>query len=86
MMEALDGNAIGGVLLDVFGTEMTTAMTVCLNCGAGLQLAEQPVYTRAPGIVVRCRTCLSILVVCVSVRDMNCLDLSGLAALEPVPE
>ena len=81
MVEPLDGNAIGGAMLDIFGTEMTTATTVCLSCGAGLQLAEQTVYNRAPGIVVRCRTCLSILLVCVNVRGMNCIDLSGLAAL-----
>jgi Family of unknown function (DUF6510) len=86
MVEPLDGNAIGGVMLDVFGTEMTTAMTICRNCGAGLQLAEQTVYSRAPGIVVRCRTCLSILLVCVNVRGMNCIDSSGLAALEAVLE
>ena len=84
MVEPLDGNAIGGVMLDVFGMEMTTAITVCLNCGAVLQLAEQTVYNRAPGIVVRCRTCVSILLVCVNVRGMNCIDTSGLAALEPV--
>ena len=32
-MEAVDGNAIGGLLLEVFGTEMTSAPTVCETCG-----------------------------------------------------
>lgn len=83
-MESLDGNAIGGLLLDAFGTEMTTATAVCLTCGGTLPLAEQVVYNRAPGIVVRCRTCVSILMVLVNVRGINCVDLSGLATLEPV--
>ena len=32
-MEAVDGNAIGGLLHEVFGTEMTRAASVCGNCG-----------------------------------------------------
>ena len=83
-MEALDGNAIGGALYDIFGVEMTMAITICLSCGGRLLLAEQAVYSRGPGIVVRCRTCESILLVWVNVRGMNCIDASGLAVLEPV--
>ena len=83
-MEALDGNAIGGALYDIFGVEMTTATTICLSCGGSLLLAEQAVYSRGPGIVVRCRACESILLAWVEVRGMNCIDTSGLAALEPV--
>ena len=33
-MEALDGNAIGGLLHDVFGAEMTAAQGTCAACGA----------------------------------------------------
>lgn len=82
-MEALDGNAIAGLLLDVFGTEMTTASGVCASCGARAQLAELVVYLRAPGTVVRCRSCESVLMVLVEVRGTNCVDLRGLASLEP---
>ena len=56
-MEALDGNAIGGLLLDVFGAEMTTAAGVCAECGATGQVAELVVYLEAPGTVARCRGC-----------------------------
>jgi hypothetical protein len=82
-MEALDGNAIAGLLLDIFGTEMTTAIGVCANCGAAGQLAEQMVYNQAPGTVVRCRSCFSMLMVVVGVRGVNCVDLRGLATLAP---
>ena len=34
MTAALDGNAIGGLLIEVFGTEMTTATGICAACGA----------------------------------------------------
>jgi hypothetical protein len=47
---ALDGNAIGGLLLEVFGTEMTAAVAVCGSCGAAGPMAETVVYMRAPGL------------------------------------
>ena len=81
-MEALDGNAIGGVLYQVFGGEMTTARAVCGRCGARGPLAECEVYLGGPGIVVRCRVCHSIVMVFVEVREMVCVDFSGLSELE----
>ena len=80
-MEALDGNAIAGLLLDVFGTELTTAIGVCSHCGASGVLAEVVVYTRAPGTVVRCRSCGGVLMVLVEARGITCVDLSGLERL-----
>jgi hypothetical protein len=80
-MEALDGNAIAGLLLDVFGTELTTATGVCSHCGASGVLAELVVYTRAPGTVVRCRSCASVLMVLVEARGITCVDLRGLERL-----
>jgi hypothetical protein len=56
-MDAVDGNAIGGLLIDVFGTEMTAANSICGICGASRPVAELVVYRQAPGTVVRCRTC-----------------------------
>jgi hypothetical protein len=80
-MEALDGNAIAGLLLDVFGTELTTATGVCVHCGASGVLAEVVVYTRAPGTVVRCRSCAGVLMVLVEARGITCVDLRGLERL-----
>jgi hypothetical protein len=84
-MEALDGNSIGGLLLDVFGSEMTIARSVCVYCGATAQVAELVVYLEAPGTVVRCRGCSGVLMVIVDVRGIKCVDLRGLAALETAP-
>ncbi|MEP7023934.1 MAG: DUF6510 family protein [Actinomycetota bacterium] len=80
-MEALDGNAIAGLLHDVFGTEMTAASCVCGSCGAISQVAELAVYLNAPGTVVRCRACSSLLMAFVTIRNRTCVDLQGLAAL-----
>jgi hypothetical protein len=81
MTEALDGNAIGGLLRDVFGIELTTARGVCGHCGAAALVAELEVYVRAPGTVVRCRACHGIVMALVERRGVICVDLRGLAEL-----
>ena len=78
---ALDGNAIGGLLIEVFGTEMTTAVGTCAGCGTVRQVAEMAVYQPKLGTVVRCRSCDNVLMVFVEVRGVTCVDLHGLAQL-----
>jgi hypothetical protein len=78
---ALDGNAIGGLLYEIFGTEMTTAEATCGHCGQTAQVAEALVYLSALGAVMRCRACTSVLAVVVQRQDMNCVDMTGMAAL-----
>ena len=80
-MEALDGNAIGGLLYDLFGGEMTMAQAECERCGGRGPLAEWAVYLGGPGFVVRCRVCQTIVMVLVEVRGMMCVDLGGLREL-----
>ena len=77
----LDGNAIGGMLIEVFGAEMTTAVGICGRCGTRGQVAEMAVYRSELGSVVRCRVCDNVLMVFVEVRGITCVDLSGLASL-----
>ncbi len=78
---AVDGNAIGGLLIEVFGTEMTTATGTCGSCGAVSQVAELAVYQPGPGTVVRCRRCDAVLMTFVRIRGVTCVDLQGLASL-----
>jgi hypothetical protein len=80
-MDALDGNSIGGLLIDVFGTDKTAAVSTCATCGASGPVAELAVYGQAPGTVVRCRSCDGVLMVFVVARGHICVDLSGLARL-----
>ena len=77
----LDGNAIGGLMLEVFGTELTAAPCVCGGCGAREAVAALDVYIGA-GIVVRCRHCGAVLIRIVRGRGRTWLDLSGTASLE----
>jgi Family of unknown function (DUF6510) len=81
-MDALDGNAIGGRLMDVFGVEMTDVRVWCASCGARGLLAEIEVYVQAPGTVGRCRACKSVLLVLVEVRGITCVDLRGLERID----
>jgi hypothetical protein len=77
----LDGNAIGGMLMELFGTEMTTTVGTCGVCGNASQVAEMAVYRPRLGTVVRCRVCDNVLMVFVEVRGVHCVDLHGLASM-----
>ncbi|MGD2103392.1 MAG: DUF6510 family protein [Acidimicrobiia bacterium] len=61
----LDGNSLGGVLYDVFGRDLTAAVGRCGNCGATNPVGVMHVYRVAPGDVVRCPGCQSVLLVIV---------------------
>jgi hypothetical protein len=82
-LDALDGNAIAGMLVAAFGTEMTTATGICASCGASSHLAELAVYLKAPGAVARCGSCGSVVMVLVEINGITRADTRGLAALEP---
>ncbi len=78
----LDGNAIGGLLLELFGADLTAARTVCAVCGAHEQVARLDVYVNAPGVVVRCCHCEAVMIRIVRGRGRVWLDLSGTGCLE----
>jgi len=80
----LDGNAIGGLLLELFGAELTAAPCVCGSCGAREEMARLDVYLGA-GIVVRCRHCEAVMVRIVQGRGRTWLDLSGAASMQLGP-
>ena len=82
-MDALDGNAIAGTLMAVFGAELTTATGECAACGRRSLVGEFRVYLPGPGTVVRCGHCESVVMVIVEAQGVACVDLRGLEALEP---
>ena len=51
----LDGNAVGGLLIEVFGREMTSARGCCDGCGAINPLGAVLAFTEAPGVVLGAR-------------------------------
>jgi hypothetical protein len=77
----LDGNAIGGLMLELFGTDLTVAGTVCGSCGAHGEMARLDVYLGA-GIVGRCCHCEAVMLRIVQGSDRTWIDLSGTASLQ----
>jgi uncharacterized Zn finger protein len=61
----LDGNAVGGLLIEVFGDDVTGALGSCPECGRHAELATLRAFTHAPGVVLRCPACDSVLLVVV---------------------
>jgi Zn finger protein HypA/HybF involved in hydrogenase expression len=77
----LDGNAIGGQLLALFGVDLTAAPCVCDGCGAEEELARVDVYLDCPGAVVRCPHCGNVLLTIVRGRERTWVDLRGTRGL-----
>jgi Zn finger protein HypA/HybF involved in hydrogenase expression len=78
----LDGNAIGGLLREIFAMEMTSALGTCANCGAVNEVGRVQVYIHAPGTVVRCPACEAVLMRVVRGRGRYWVDMSGVRCLE----
>jgi hypothetical protein len=76
------GNAIGGLLREIFTMEMTTAETTCGGCGAVNAVGRVHVYMNAPGAVVRCPKCEQVLMRIVHGPGRYWIDLSGTRCLE----
>ena len=56
----VDGNAVAGLLQEIFATEMTAAPTCCAGCGREGEVGSLHVYGRGPGIVLRCPACQQV--------------------------
>jgi Zn finger protein HypA/HybF involved in hydrogenase expression len=78
----VDGNAIGGLLREIFAMEMTAAETTCAGCGAVNAVGAVDVYMHAPGVVVRCPECKQVLMLIVHGRGRYWVDLRGVRRLE----
>lgn len=80
-MTHLDGNAAAGVLMEVFGHEMTTARETCAHCGSAAPIAEARAYEGGPGTVLRCPHCDDMLIA-IAWTGMYTVDAMGIARLE----
>jgi hypothetical protein len=71
-----DGNAIAGLLQEVFVAEVTAAGRVCQSCGQDNPIGAHRLYTGA-GLVLRCPGC-GDLAACIAVLpDRNVISLHG---------
>jgi hypothetical protein len=81
-VEELDGNGAAGVLSEVFALELTAARGRCDHCGNVAAVGEARVFVDAPGLVIRCRACESVLLVLVRGDGRYWLGVQGMTWLE----
>ncbi len=77
----LDGNAVAGLLQEVFAVEMTTAIGTCRNCDATDAFGATLVF-RGAGVVMRCPHCGNALVTIVKDDTRMWIGLPGVRTLQ----
>jgi hypothetical protein len=81
-LRRVDGNALGGVLGDLFTPDLTMATTTCAGCRAKTPLAALHVYLDAPGAVARCPGCDTVQLRLVRHDTRAWIDLTGIRVLD----
>jgi hypothetical protein len=81
MARMLDGSAAAGMLLDLFGADMTAAPSQCAHCGNVAPVGSTRAWMDGPGIVLRCSICHEVVLRVVETPDARYLDARGAAYL-----
>jgi hypothetical protein len=81
MTTPLDGNVLAGALAHLFVPDPTSLQAQCTNCGQVAPIADAVVYTDAPGLIARCRSCEHVLAAIVDAKDKTYVSLSGMNAI-----
>jgi hypothetical protein len=76
-MLMVDGNAVAGELAQIFGRDLTMAVTRCGGCGADSRVGALMAFVRGPGVVLRCPVCGAITVRIVETPTEYYLDARG---------
>jgi hypothetical protein len=74
---SVDGNAIAGLLMSVFGREVTAMEEQCAHCRTVSVVGTLRVYMRGPGVVVRCPACAEVVLRVVETPSGRRFDASG---------
>ncbi len=77
----MDGNSVAGLLMEIFGREMTDARSQCDGCGALHMMGSLHAYTHAPGIVLRCPECEQVVMRIVTTDTHYWIDARGASHL-----
>jgi hypothetical protein len=75
----LDGNAVAGMLEEMFGTDMTAADSRCGSCGREGEVGTLLAFMNAPGVVLRCPVCSTVLMRMVATPRGVLLETKGFA-------
>jgi ribosomal protein S27E len=80
----LDGNAVAGMLSEVFVGEMTASQVSCASCGTVKAMAEERLYMfpLSPGAVLRCSNCDAPMMVFVHRSGVVRVGMPGVRWLE----
>lgn len=80
----LDGNAMAGLLQELFAGDVTAARGACAACGSIADIGEQDafMYPLSPGAVLRCAGCGSVLMVIVRTPASVRVGFQSLAWIE----
>ena len=73
----LDGNALAGMLQEVFSMEMTASPTRCSHCGYEGAVGTLLAFVCSPGLVLRCPGCESVILRIVTTPRAIYLDARG---------
>ncbi|HLY25482.1 MAG TPA: DUF6510 family protein [Aggregatilineales bacterium] len=73
----LDGNAVAGMLQEIFAMEMTATPTECANCGHEGAIGSLLCFNQAPGLILRCPACKQVMIRIVQTPDAVYLDARG---------
>lgn len=75
----LDANAVAGMLEALFGMDMTVADSKCAGCGREGEVGTLLAYTNAPGVVLRCPACSTVMLRMVETPRGMLVEAKGLA-------
>ena len=57
----VDGNALAGLLAELFGADVTLVPAKCAACGEVNMMGGLHAYVQAPGSVLRCPICHAVM-------------------------
>jgi uncharacterized Zn finger protein len=73
----LDGNAVAGTLAQIYGDDVTTVLAECASCGQVDPVGGLVAYVHAPGIVLRCTACATVMIRIVQTPKRTLVDVRG---------
>ncbi|MDR6141738.1 hypothetical protein QE375_001292 [Microbacterium foliorum] len=77
----VDGNAAGGILLELFGRDMTSARAACAHCEREAELADAIAELDPAGVILLCRGCGRTLLTCLRDGGSATLVIGALSLL-----
>jgi len=75
----VDGNAVAGLLAELFGADVTLVPAKCAACGEVNMMGAMHAYVRAPGSVLCCPICHAVTMRIVQTERSTRIEMRGIA-------